>query len=179
MSTPRQTPPSAAPGSLAGTVAPVKNKTARRMAGPMFALLAGVLLAGTWRNPHFWLTPDEEGERLFKEKHYAQAAKAYADPWRIGAAQYRDGEFEAAAKTFARVPGADGAFDQGNAWLTRGNYAAAVASYDRALGFRPGWKEAEENRRWPWPASRCWRTPTRTPARNRRVTTIRAKLFST
>ena len=27
-----------------------------------------------------------------------------------------------------------------------GKYDQAIASYDRALGFRPGWKEAEENK---------------------------------
>ena len=27
-----------------------------------------------------------------------------------------------------------------------GQYDAAVASYDRALGFHPGWKDAEENK---------------------------------
>src|SRR5262249_27512125 len=57
-----------------------------------------------------------------------------------------NGDFEAAAHTFARVPGADGAFDQGNAWLMRGHYADAIESYDRALGFRSKWKEAEENK---------------------------------
>jgi Ca-activated chloride channel family protein len=105
-----------------------------------------VLAVGTVRNPHFWLTADQRGDRLFAEKKYAEAAKAYADPWRIGMAQYRDGQFEAAAKTFARVPGADGAFDQGNAWLMRGKYDEAIERYDRALGFRPGWKEAEDNK---------------------------------
>lgn len=105
-----------------------------------------VLAVGTMRNPHFWLTADQRGDRLFAEKKYAEAAKAYADPWRIGMAQYRDGQFEAAAKTFARVPGADGAFNQGNAWLMRGKYDEAIERYDRALGFRPGWKEAEDNK---------------------------------
>ena len=81
-----------------------------------------------------------------RERKFADAAKAYSDPWRIGIAQYRNGDFEAAAKTFARVPGAVGAFNQGNAWLMHGQYDAAVASYDRALGFHPAWREAEENK---------------------------------
>lgn len=105
-----------------------------------------VLAVGTWRNPHFWQTADQRGDRLFLAKNYSTAAKTYADPWHIGVAQFRNGDFEMAAKTFARVPGGDGAFNQGNAWVMRGNYAAAVASYDRALDFRPGWKEAEENK---------------------------------
>ncbi len=112
----------------------------------MVFLFLSVLITGTVRNPHFWQTADQRGEHLFAQKRYADAAKAYADPWRIGVAQYRDGNFEAAAQTFARVPGSEGAFDQGNAWLMHGKYDEAIESYDRALGFRPGWKAAEENK---------------------------------
>jgi Ca-activated chloride channel family protein len=109
-------------------------------------LLVAALIAGSLRNPHFWWTADQQGDRLLEEKKFAEAAKAYADPWHIGVAQFRNGDFEAAARTFARVPGAAGAFDQGNAWLMHGKYDAAIASYDRALGFKPHWKEAEENK---------------------------------
>lgn len=105
-----------------------------------------VLTVGTVSNPQFWFTSDFRGDRLLAKREFAQAAKIYADPWRVGVAQYRNGDFEAAAKTFARVPGADGAFDQGNAWLMHGKYDAAIESYDRALGFHPGWKEAEDNK---------------------------------
>jgi len=104
------------------------------------------LVIGTVRDPNFWRTQDQRGDAFFRSGKFVEAAKVYRDPWRIGVAQYRNGDFEAAAKTFARVPGAIGAFDQGNAWLMRGNYDAAVASYDRALGFRPNWKEAENNK---------------------------------
>ena len=110
-------------------------------------LLFGVALAvGTVRDPSFWRTPDQRGEALFRAGEFAEAAKAYGNPWRIAVAQYRNGDFEAAAKTFARVPGATGAFDQGNAWLMHGNYDAAITCYDRALGFQSGWKEAGENK---------------------------------
>jgi Ca-activated chloride channel family protein len=105
-----------------------------------------ILVAGTIRNPQFWLTADQRGDRLLAQKKFSEAAKAYSDPWHVAVAQYRNGDFEAAAKTFARVPGADGAFDQGNAWLMHGKYDAAIKSYDRALGFHPGWKEAEDNK---------------------------------
>ncbi len=109
-------------------------------------LFAGVLVCGTVRDANFWSTPDRRGDALMRAHQLTEAAKTYANPWRIGVAQYRNGDFEAAAKTFARVPGADGAFDQGNAWLMHGNYDGAIASYDRALGFKPSWKEAEENK---------------------------------
>lgn len=112
------------------------------------ALGAFVIALGvqTVRHPHFWFTADQQGSRLYRQQKFGEAAKAFADPWWIATAQYRNGDFEAAAKTFARVPGAPGAFDQGNAWLMHGKYDAAIASYDRALGFKPGWKEAEENK---------------------------------
>ncbi len=113
------------------------------------ALLAGLglfLLVQSLREPHFWITADQKGSRLFHQGRYAEAAKAFTDPWWIATSQYRHGDFEVAAKTFARVPGAKGAYDQGNAWLMNGKYDAAIASYDRALGFQPGWKEAEENK---------------------------------
>lgn len=109
-------------------------------------VFAAALALGTIRNPNFWRTTDQRGDALLRAKKFPEAAKAYADPWHIGTAQYRNGDFEAAAKTFARVPGAVGAFDQGNAWLMHGKYDAAIASYDRALGFRANWKEAEDNK---------------------------------
>ncbi|HSI14879.1 MAG TPA: hypothetical protein VK961_22695 [Chthoniobacter sp.] len=110
------------------------------------AICALALGIGSLRNSHFWITANRRGDWLMQEKKFADAAKAYADPYRIATAQYRNGDFEAAAKTFARVPGAVGAFDQGNAWLMHGNYDAAIVSYDRALGFRKGWNEAEDNK---------------------------------
>jgi Ca-activated chloride channel family protein len=108
--------------------------------------IVGILAVGTWRDANFWLKPDRRGDWLMMKGKYQEAAKAYADPWHVGMAQFRNSDFEAAAHTFARVPGAAGAYDQGNAWLMHGQYDSAVASYDRALGFKPGWKEAEENK---------------------------------
>lgn len=123
----------------------MKRRTVLAYAGVVVAVSA-TLAWGTWRDPDFWMTAGQRGDRLMAAKQYEQAAKTYEDPWRIGTAQYRNGDFEAAATTFARVPGAVGAFDQGNSFLMHGKYDDAIKSYDRALGFRPRWQEAVDNK---------------------------------
>jgi Ca-activated chloride channel family protein len=113
------------------------------------ALLIAALVAlvyQTMRNPNFWLTAAQRGDQLMAKKEFTAAARAYNDPWQVGVAQYRNGDFKQAALTFARVPGATGAFDQGNALLMNGKYDDAINAYDRALGFKPGWKAALDNR---------------------------------
>jgi Ca-activated chloride channel family protein len=105
-----------------------------------------ILVIGTLRNPNFWNGPDRRGDALLRQKKFELAAKTYIDPVRQGIAFYRAGDFEKAAKAFVRVPDAVGAFNQGDALLMHGAYDQAVAAFDRALSFRPAWKEAEENR---------------------------------
>lgn len=121
-------------------------KTSRWILTLLGLAFIGVLVMGTLRNPNFWRTADQRGDALMRAGKFRDAAKAYEDPWHIGTAQYRNGDFKEAAKTFARVPGATGAFDMGNAHLMHGAYDAAVAAYDRALSFKPGWKDAQENK---------------------------------
>jgi Ca-activated chloride channel homolog len=111
-----------------------------------FLVLAAVLGIGTWRDPEFWRTADQRGEALMQQKRFAEAAKAFHDPMRIGIAQYRDSQFEAAAGTFAKVPGADGLYNAANSWLMHGQYDRAIDIYDRALSLRPDWKDAAENK---------------------------------
>jgi Ca-activated chloride channel family protein len=113
----------------------------------IFVFLAAVVLAiGSARNPDFWRTPDQKGDALLRAERFDEAAKTYTDPARIGVAQYRNGDFEMAAKTFVRESGATGAYNQGNALLMHGKYDDAITSYDRAIKLRPGWREAIDNK---------------------------------
>jgi Ca-activated chloride channel family protein len=121
-----------------------------RLSGPRFIaailLVAAAALAyGSKFYPDFWFTAAQRGDRLMAEKRYREAAEVYDDPWHIGTAQYRNGDFKQAAATFSRVPGANGAFNRGDALFMHGAYEDAIASYKRALGFRPGWEAAEKN----------------------------------
>jgi Ca-activated chloride channel family protein len=93
----------------------------------------------------WWLTPDQQGQRLFEEGRYLEAAERFEDPWRRGAAYYRGGDFERAAGVFGRLRTAEAAFNRGNALVMLGQYDAAIESYQRALEVRPKWLRAEDN----------------------------------
>lgn len=109
-------------------------------------LIVLLTVFGPSRKMNLWLTRDQQGDRLFRHNNYAEAAKRYADVGRQGVAQFRAGDFKAAAATLARDGSADGAFNRGNALVMLGKYDDAVKSYDRALMLHAGWKEAEHNR---------------------------------
>lgn len=93
-----------------------------------------------------WLTPDQRGRLLMAQQRYAEAAAAFADPMWVGVAQFRAGDFKAAAQTFGGMDTAEAAYDQGNALIMLGKYDEAIARFDRALALRPGWADAEANR---------------------------------
>jgi Ca-activated chloride channel family protein len=101
-------------------------------------------IAAIWTS--LWFTPDQLGQREFRQGEFETAAQTFIDPMWQGAAWYRAGEFEKAAQVFARLGTAEANFNQGNAWLMRGKYETAITGYDRALEKRPDWREAQENR---------------------------------
>jgi Ca-activated chloride channel homolog len=93
-----------------------------------------------------WFTPDQQGQRHYRHGEFNMAAEDFRDPLWQGTALYRGGEFEKAARAFARIDTAEACYNEGNAWLMHGDYATAIASYDKALEKRPDWREAGENR---------------------------------
>ncbi|TWT81379.1 Tetratricopeptide repeat protein [Planctomycetes bacterium CA13] len=106
----------------------------------LFAVLASI---SWWQ---FWFTPDQQGQRLMKQKNYQAAAETFRDPMRTGVAWFRAGEFELAEQSFARSATPEAEFNRGNCLVMRGKYDEAIQRYDRALELRPAWKDAEVNR---------------------------------
>jgi Ca-activated chloride channel family protein len=101
--------------------------------------------AGEFRLANLWRTPDQQGQQLFEQGRYAEAAERFADPLRRGAALYRAGDFEAAAAAFARVDSAEAALNRGNALVLLGRYDQAILAFRRALQLKPGWVPAKTN----------------------------------
>lgn len=94
----------------------------------------------------WFVTPDQQAQRLFDEQKFEQASKTFHDPMWQGISLYRAGEFEKAAATFGQIDSAEGLFNRGNALLMHGKYDDAIESYNNALEFRHDWQEARENR---------------------------------
>lgn len=94
----------------------------------------------------WWMTPDQQGDRLMAAEKFAPAAKVYLDPFRKGVAFFRDGNFEQAAAAFGRMNTAEAHFNRANSLVMLGKYTDAVLAYDRALALKKDWKTAQENR---------------------------------
>lgn len=106
--------------------------------------LALLFLLIGWQD--LWSTADQRGQRLLEAGRFAEAATVFADPMRRGVAQFRAGDFKAAAETFGGIDTAEAAYDQGTALILLGKYDEAIARFDRALALKPGWAEAVANR---------------------------------
>ncbi|SMP42572.1 hypothetical protein SAMN06265222_101805 [Neorhodopirellula lusitana] len=111
------------------------------------AVMVVVGLAAAWsKGRDFWSSPDCRAQRVFQAGDPETAATLFADPNRQGIAQFRAGEFKAAASTFAGLPGPDALFNQATARVMLGEYDRAVALYDQVLDLSPGRTDATTNR---------------------------------
>ncbi|KLI99648.1 tetratricopeptide repeat protein [Luteimonas sp. FCS-9] len=63
-----------------------------------------------------------------------------------GAAAYRDGRHEDALRAWTGLPGADAAYDRGNALARLGRFDEAIEAYDEALRLQPDMADALANR---------------------------------
>jgi len=74
-----------------------------------------------------WLTPDQQGQRLFNQNAYLAAAQVFHDPMRKGVAYYYAGEYVQAHSAFLQsASGSEGKFTQQQA-LALYNAASALA----------------------------------------------------
>ncbi len=123
-----------------------------------------------WQDEGFWLIPPLMLLALFAFRRggtlavvvlalYLPVLPAHAaDWWRrddqvehrrmVEAAKaFREGEYTQSAQDYARVDSADGHYNRGNALAKAGQFEAAIAAYDRALGLQPGMEDAIANKR--------------------------------
>lgn len=120
-------------------------------------LFAGTLLIGGglmlpaepvhaqgWRD--LWLTPDQQAAEAFDEDRHSEAAGLFRSPQWAGAASYRAQDYEAAIAAFSATDTPAAHYNRGNALALIGNYAEAIAAYDRTLTLEPEHEDALHNR---------------------------------
>jgi len=92
-----------------------------------------------------WQTPDQRGAALL-ERDPAAAAEQFKDPaWRASA-QYRAGDYAAAAESYAQLSGSDAAYNRGNALAKAGKLEEAIAAFEEALAQDPDMSDAQRNK---------------------------------
>lgn len=100
--------------------------------------------AWEWRD--LWQRPDQQAQQDFNIGNSKAAAEKFQDPnWR-GAAQYRSGDFAAAADSLQNVDNADAQYNRGNALAQSGNLQEAIDAYDAALKKNAADEDAKANR---------------------------------
>ena len=92
-----------------------------------------------------WQREDQRAPALIRQNPEQAAEQLQAPEWQ-GAALYRSGKFEAAGERFAEVPGANGAYNRGNALAQAGELESAISAYDQALALQPQHPDALANR---------------------------------
>ncbi len=118
--------------------------------------ILGILLcAGTLVPPEpamalgwdrLWQRNDQQAAQALYSGDYEQAARLAEDPAQRGSALYKQGDFEDALKEFTTVPGADAAYNRGNALARLNRYKEAISAYDQALELQPDMQDALANK---------------------------------
>ncbi|WP_436489508.1 VWA domain-containing protein [Chitinophaga sp. ARDCPP14] len=96
------------------------------------------------READWWYTKDYQGQVLYKNHDYAQAAERFTDLTHKAAAAYKAGDYEAAAALFALDSSAAGHYNHGLALARLGRYDEAMnaftdaASLDSSLKAKAG-----------------------------------------
>lgn len=99
--------------------------------------------AFTWQD--LWLRQDQQASRLLAQGDAAAAAGRFQDPGWRATAQYRAGDYAAAAENF-HARDSDSAYNRGNALARAGKLHEALAAYETALEQDAGNADARFNR---------------------------------
>lgn len=93
-----------------------------------------------------WRNADQRGAALLQHGDAAAAAKAYADPRGKSYAEFKAGDYAAAAQHLAGLDDGEANYNRGNALAYAGKLQEALYAYDAALKRDPGNRDARHNR---------------------------------
>lgn len=93
-----------------------------------------------------WLTKNQQAQRELKNGDAKTAAEKFESPEWKASAQYRAGDYAAAANSFASIDTANGHYNRGNALAKAGKLQDALKAYDEALKRDSNMADAKKNR---------------------------------
>ena len=93
-----------------------------------------------------WQRQDQQAHKALLDGDLDKAVELARDPLRKGAAEYKQGNYEAAAKEFASARGAEAAYNEGNALAKLGKYEEAIDAYNEALKEAVNMQDARYNK---------------------------------
>ena len=99
--------------------------------------------ASTWDN--LWARPDQQAYRALQHGDAKTAATLFKDPHWRSVADYRAGNYAAAAKGFGSEQTPDALYNQGNALARAGKLDQAAQTYRKVLQQQPSNQDAQHN----------------------------------
>ncbi len=111
---------------------------------PLIVLQPQTGHAFEWKD--LWERPDQQAAKALEKGDAKTAANLFNDEQWKASANYQAGDFENAAKQFARQDTATGHYNRGNALAKAGKLDEAIAAYDKALEQTPSMEDAEFNK---------------------------------
>lgn len=94
-----------------------------------------------WSN--LWSTPNQQAQKAFNDKDYSKAAKTFKNEDWQASANYKAGNYQAAAKGYQQTKES---YNLGNALAKSGDLQGALNAYDAALKQNPNHANAKFNR---------------------------------
>ena len=95
---------------------------------------------------HLWSSPDQKAMKLFNSGDNEKAAENFTQAEWKASALYRNGDFEASAKTLENTTSGNGYYNKGNALARLGKFEEAIKAYDKALELNESNDDASYNR---------------------------------
>lgn len=108
-------------------------------------LVIALLLAAQPAEAGFLLNNNQEGLKAFEEGNFATAGAKFEDADWKGASYYRQGNYDAAFKEFAKGTDVTAMYNQGNALAKGGKIEEAIARYEEVLKLEPDHEDAKFN----------------------------------
>lgn len=89
---------------------------------------------------------NQQGDLLYEQGAYSQAADTYTDPTLSAAALYQAGDYAAAQAIYSQQDTAEAHYNRANALAQQGQFADAIAAYDEALARQADYPDARHNK---------------------------------